>query len=127
MVSKYVIVAEDTPNDLELNLAFIKRFIEDNNLDVEIHQVYDGRPLVDKVKAAEVAYDIIFTDNRMLELYGSEAIKQIRALGFKMPICMVSGDDYSVERAVLDSGANDFIHKPVSYGAFEAVLKKYLL
>jgi two-component system chemotaxis response regulator CheY len=90
----------------------------------EVDQAADGGQAVVAVSAAAEEYGLILMDWNMPTLTGLEAVKQIRALGKKAPIIMVTTE--SEKSRVLDAlkaGANSYILKPFEPAAIAAKIK----
>jgi DNA-binding NtrC family response regulator len=70
-----------------------------------------GREALDSVQKHEI--DLIFLDIKMKGMDGLETLKEIRKLGFTMPVIMISGHG-TIEIAVeaTKHGAFDFLEKP---------------
>jgi CheY-like chemotaxis protein len=122
---KKVIWADDNKTFRESTLALLERYCESAYVEVEFDQASDGRELVEKVLGA--TYDLVFTDNQMIEVHGLQAIAEIRAKNKTVPIYMVSSSE--VGKLALEVGATGYIEKR-DYDAFksgiEAALKKHL-
>ena len=71
----------------------------------------DGKEAVDAVKANE--YDLVLMDWNMPNMLGIEAVKEIRALGKKVPIIMVTTEaEKSRVVEAIKTGANNYVIKP---------------
>lgn len=91
----------------------------------EILQASDGAEAVEMVKRDD--FDVVLMDWNMPNMSGIDALKQIRWLGKKMPIVMVTSEaekDRVVE--ALENGANDYIVKPFTTTSIETKIKKIL-
>ena len=79
----------------------------------EVDSVFNGREAVDKVK--ENAYDVIIMDIMMPVMDGLEAVKEIRAMGDKTFIVMLTAKSEIDDKVTgLDVGADDYLTKPFS-------------
>ena len=79
----------------------------------EIEQAADGAEGVSKV--LEDNFDIVLMDYNMPNLNGMDAVRQIRSMGSRVPIIMVTTEaekDRIVE--ALKAGADNYIVKPFS-------------
>jgi two-component system chemotaxis response regulator CheY len=71
----------------------------------------------DGIQAVEIAgeqeFDLILLDWNMPRLFGIDALREIRSLGIKTPVIMITSEKER-ERVVqaFDAGANDYIVKP---------------
>jgi two-component system chemotaxis response regulator CheY len=91
----------------------------------EVTQAADGLESVEAVKNDE--FDLILMDWNMPNMLGIDAVKEIRALGVKTPIVMVT-TEAEKERVIqsLKAGANDYIIKPFSPVVIAAKIKEVL-
>jgi PAS domain S-box-containing protein len=116
-------------NELDQKLTFspLKNFqiliVEDNKMNVFVLERFmkkweanymvaeNGLEAVEIVKNNH--FDLILMDLQMPEMDGIEATKQIREMGYKMPIFALTANVFSdVKEKVLESGMNDYISKP---------------
>jgi CheY-like chemotaxis protein len=110
-----VLLAEDN----EINRFLATTVLENWKITVETAE--NGQIAIEKVY--EQVYDIILMDMQMPVLDGLEATRELRRMGFQMPIIAltanaVQGD----EERCLQAGMNDYVSKPFD----EAVLYKKL-
>ncbi len=91
----------------------------------EVVEAGDGVEAVESVKRHD--FDLILLDWNMPNMLGIDALKQIRWLGSKTPVIMVTSE---VERssilAALEAGANDYLIKPFTADTVEKRVKKIL-
>ncbi len=85
------------------------------NLSLDGYDVYeadDGKTAISRV--SEEFFDLILMDNRMSQLDGIEALKQIKKISPGIPVIIITAYA-SVETAVeaLQSGAHDYLTKPL--------------
>ncbi len=83
-------------------------------LEFEDYQVSTAESGVEALKCVqEYHIDLIFLDIKMKGMDGLETLKEIRKLGFQMPVIMISGHG-TIEIAVeaTKHGAFDFLEKP---------------
>lgn len=74
-------------------------------------QAMDGQQAVDAVQKAD--YDLVLLDWNMPQMLGIDALKQIRSLGYKMPVIMVTTEaEKGRVMEALKSGANNYVIKP---------------
>lgn len=102
-----VLVAEDSPD----NEMLIRLFLSKEG--ARLTYAHNGLEAIDAVQKQDI--DVILMDIQMPLLDGLEATREIRNLGFKMPIIALTGqalrDD--AERS-LQAGCDGHISKPVS-------------
>ena len=80
--------------------------------------------------AEKNSYDIIFMDQRMPEMDGTEALRRIRQLknnNSRIPvICLTADAIVGAKERYLAEGFTDYLTKPVNSRQLEAMLMKYL-
>lgn len=73
------------------------------------------------------SYDIIILDVGLPDLDGREACRLIRKAGIKAPIIMLTGMDGDSDQILgLESGANDYVAKPVRFAVLLARIRAHL-
>lgn len=96
------------------------------NIGFEIDIAADGLEVIEKVN--EKAYDIIFMDLEMPEMNGIEATKEIRKLGYQMPIvAMTASASEATKVNSLNAGMNEYTTKPVKLETVQAMLEKWFV
>jgi DNA-binding response OmpR family regulator len=89
--------------------AYVKRGLEEEGYAVDA--VYTGQEALDWVEAG--IYDLIILDILLPELDGISACRELRRLGNRTPILMLTARDTVDDRvAGLDAGADDYLVKP---------------
>ncbi len=81
--------------------------------------------------ARENTYDVILMDQRMPEMDGSVAMKQIKedesSLNHSTPfICLTADAVNGARERYLSEGFDDYLTKPIDYKAMERMLVSYL-
>jgi signal transduction histidine kinase/CheY-like chemotaxis protein/HPt (histidine-containing phosphotransfer) domain-containing protein len=125
------LVVDDGPVNLTVALAFLAK-----------HNIYaetasGGFEAVEKVRESVESgrpYDLVFMDQMMPDLEGTDAVKQIRSLGEgedspyrRMPILALSANAVQgAEASFLAAGMNGLVSKPMEASALNAALKKFL-
>ena len=72
-------------------------------------------------------FDLIILDVGLPDLDGREACKVMRKNGFKAPIIMLTGHDTDSDAILgLDSGANDYVAKPLRFALLLARIRAQL-
>jgi DNA-binding response OmpR family regulator len=70
--------------------------------------------------------DIIIMDVGLPDLDGREAVKRMRRDGYRRPIIMLTAHDTDADAVSgLDSGANDYVGKPVLLARIRSQLRQY--
>ncbi len=117
-----VLVAEDN----EVNRLVISEFLKAWGAEADF--AYDGPACLERLETR--AYDIVLMDKHMPGMSGMETAGAIRTSGGRManvPIVAVTADAMPGEReAMLASGMNDFITKPLRAEALKAVMLRTL-
>lgn len=89
--------------------AYLKRGLEEQGYAVDA--VFTGAKALDWAQAAE--YDIILLDILLPEMDGISACRELRRVGVRSPILMLTARDAVDDRvAGLDAGADDYLVKP---------------
>jgi DNA-binding response OmpR family regulator len=71
--------------------------------------------------------DLVIMDVGLPDLDGREAVKQLRADGFKRPIIMLTAHDSDADTVMgLESGANDYVAKPFRFAVLLARIRLQL-
>jgi signal transduction histidine kinase/HPt (histidine-containing phosphotransfer) domain-containing protein len=125
------LVVDDGPVNLTVALAFLAK-----------HNIYaetasGGFEAVEKVRASVESgrpYDLVFMDQMMPDMDGTDAAKRIRGLGEgedsiyrRMPILALSANAVQgAEETFLAAGMNGLVSKPMEAAALNAALKKFL-
>jgi CheY-like chemotaxis protein len=92
-----------------MNVFVLERFMKKWEANYMVAE--NGLEAVEIVKNNH--FDLILMDLQMPEMDGIEATKQIREMGYKMPIFALTANVFSdVKEKVLESGMNDYISKP---------------
>ena len=88
-----------------------RALIELNAAPEDIVEAEDGRQAVEAAKQQD--FVLIFMDWNMPNMLGIEAVSEIRAIGIKSPILMVTteGEKTNVVRAI-QAGATNYLIKP---------------
>ena len=90
-----------------------KHFLERAGATVKIAS--DGQEAVDLVKQSDDdKFDLVFMDIQMPILNGHEAVRELRKLGFKMPIVALTAAAMKGEKqACIEAGCDDYLTKPI--------------
>ena len=78
-------------------------------------------------KAKQGHTDLVLLDIGLPDMDGREAVKLLRADGFKAPIIMLTGHDSDSDQILgLESGANDYVTKPFRFSVLLARIRAAL-
>lgn len=75
----------------------------------------------------ETSPDLVLMDIGLPDLDGREAVREMRAKGFRNPIIMLTGHDSDADTILgLESGANDYVNKPFRFAVLLARIRAQL-
>jgi len=113
-----VLLVEDSVDMQEL----IKEVLEKRGAVVDI--AGDGKEGIKKAKA--VGYDVILMDMQMPVLDGYSATKELRALGFNIPIIALTAHAMKDERIkTMDAGCSAHLTKPIAMNLLIETIKEF--
>ncbi|MGQ3672287.1 response regulator transcription factor [Xanthobacter sp. TB0136] len=112
-----ILVVEDDP---ELRDALIEQLV--------IQAEFDPVPVATAAEAIATAQngniDVVIMDVGLPDMDGRDAVRQIRANGFKAPILILTAHDSDADTIMgLDAGANDYVVKPFRFSVLLARLR----
>jgi CheY-like chemotaxis protein len=111
-------------DDVETNLYVAKGLLAPYELSIDT--AMSGFETIDKVKAGSV-YDIIFMDHMMPKMDGLETTKNLRAMGYTLPIIALTANAVAGQAEMfLSNGFNDFISKPIDMRQLNALLNRLI-
>ena len=80
-----------------------------------------------KTRAAEALYDLVILDVGLPDIDGRDLCRDLRTLGVKSPILMLTGHDSDADTIMgLDAGANDYVTKPFKFPVLLARIRAQL-
>ena len=89
----------------------------------KLEHAFDGSEAVEQIKGG-LSVDVILLDWEMPNMSGVEALKALRALGCNIPILMVtSKNNVNNIAKALESGANEYIMKPLPETSYSRSLR----
>ena len=110
---KEIILVDDDKYSLE---TLSKLLTEDG---YKVVGCLNGKEALEKMKNKK--YDIIITDLRMPEMGGIELLKNIKKINPEISVIIITAfGEVDTYLEAIDSGAFDYIHKPINY---EVLLK----
>ncbi len=119
-----VLVADDNEANRELMRVFLGKF------GISCDMAEDGMVALKLFK--QERYDLVFMDEQMPKMDGTQALKAIREYEKnnslpKTPVCAVSANVIKGDKEfTLKSGFDDFLGKPIDLEEFQKILKRYL-
>ncbi|MBO4373488.1 MAG: response regulator [Lachnospiraceae bacterium] len=119
----HILIVDDTKVNLLVAVSLLK------NTCMQIDTALSGQEAIDMAK--ETAYDLIFMDQRMPKMDGTEAMHSIRetenGASSSCPVVCLTADAVDGAREkYLAAGFTDYLSKPVSSAALENMLMKHL-
>ena len=118
-----ILIVDDTRINLTVAVNLLK------NTKIKIDTATSGADAV--VMAAKTRYDMIFMDQRMPEMDGTEAFHKIRddenSLSRDVPVvCLTADAVIGAKERYLAEGFSDYLTKPIDNYALEKMIMKYL-
>ena len=118
-----ILIVDDTRINLTVAVNLLK------NTKIKIDTATSGADAV--VMAANTRYDMIFMDQRMPEMDGTEAFHKIRddekSLSHDVPVvCLTADAVIGAKERYLAEGFSDYLTKPIDNYALEKMIMKYL-
>jgi two-component system alkaline phosphatase synthesis response regulator PhoP/two-component system response regulator VicR len=114
-----VLIVEDEP-DIAMSLAV--------DLRCQGHEpvlVTDGEQAI--VQGAKAGWDLILLDVMLPKVDGFDACAELRRLGVRTPIIMLTARTHDTEKEIgLDAGADDYVGKPFSVRELRARIRAQL-
>ena len=111
-------------DDVDTNIYVARGLL--NLYKLQIESCESGVAAVNLVKKGEV-YDIIFMDQMMPEMNGTEATKLIRGMGYKNPIVALTANALVGQaEEYLRNGFDGFLSKPIQSAHLNGILTKYI-
>jgi DNA-binding response OmpR family regulator len=118
--ARKILVVED---DADLREALIEQ--------IALHEEFEPVPAanaavaIDAVRAGHM--DLILMDVGLPDMDGRQAVKTMRANGYKGPVIMLTGHDSEADTIEgLEAGANDYVAKPFRFAVLLARIRAQL-
>ncbi len=121
-----ILIVDDNKNNRMILRLLLEDYEEENeNISMDIDEAEDGLIAVEKCRSN--SFDIVLMDIMMPNMDGIEATKIIREENQKIMIIAVSAvDDSDRKKLILNSGAEDYISKPVNSDIFISRISNYI-
>jgi DNA-binding response OmpR family regulator len=96
-----------------------------------LHEEFSARTVETAAKGIaavrEGRMDLVIMDVGLPDLDGREAVKTMRAEGFRAPVILLTGQDSDADTVLgLESGANDYVTKPFRFAVLLARIRAQL-
>jgi signal transduction histidine kinase/FixJ family two-component response regulator/HPt (histidine-containing phosphotransfer) domain-containing protein len=121
-----VLVADDLQTNLDVMTGLLMPY------GLSVDTVLSGREAVERIRAEDIRYDLIFMDHMMPEMDGIEAARIIRNeinsdYAREVPIAVLTANAIAGNREMfLKNGFNDFIAKPIDIKQLDVVLNQWI-
>lgn len=103
-----VLVVDD---EVDFVSTLLKRL---NRKGVDCEGVYSGQEAIDRVR--ERGFDVVLLDMKLADIDGSEVLREMRMIDPEARVVVLSGHaSASRGREALESGACDYLIKPVEF------------
>ncbi len=112
-------------DDNKLNVKVIKRLLE--RYGFKVVSVSSGQECIYKIKSEE-HFDILFMDQVMEDMTGTDTMKALRGLeGYKIPplVLLTANAVSGMREKYIEEGFDDYIPKPITTPELEELLNKY--
>ena len=111
-------------DDVDVNLYVAKGLLM--FYDLQIDTCDNGYDAIKKIRQGNV-YDIIFMDQMMPDLDGTETTEILRGMGYKKPIVALTADALIGQKEeYLQKGFDGFVSKPIQTMHLDAALNKFI-
>jgi len=112
-----------TDDDPDLRAALAEQF--SLHPEFEVLQAATASQALKSV--VETSPDLVLMDIGLPDLDGREAVREMRAQGFRNPVIMLTGHDSDADTILgLESGANDYVNKPFRFAVLLARIRAQL-
>jgi signal transduction histidine kinase/CheY-like chemotaxis protein len=112
-----ILIAEDNLINQKVAQSIFK------NIGYEIDIAKNGKVAVEMMEQEK--YDVVFMDLLMPEMDGYQATRQIRKLGYTLPVIAMSADEDDITRkAAFEAGMNEYVMKPARVESIKQLLIK---
>ncbi len=120
MKSHTVLLIEDSLDQLE----FLSTLLESKNF--LVLKAENHREAMGFLNDREIKIDVIISDQHMPEKTGIQILSELRALGFTMPVFILTSDETISKDHVIKLGATDVFYKPTEVSSLLQVVTSLL-
>lgn len=115
---KKVLVVDDN----KMNLKIARNFLMPYKFD--IYETDSGIKCLEMIQAGE-EYDLIFMDDMMPEMTGTETMEKLKSMGTKLPIVVLTANAIDgAKEKYLKKGFDDYIAKPIMRTELDRIIRK---
>ncbi len=119
-----ILIVDDSESNQMVIENALEEFNETTGTEFSIEFAMNGAVAVEMCKGKN--YHIVFMDVMMPVMDGIEATRHIHTLSPKsMIVAVTASGDPANQKAILQAGAEDYIHKPIDMVVFMARIKHY--
>ncbi|MDR1654511.1 MAG: response regulator, partial [Treponema sp.] len=121
-----VLVVDDVQTNLDVMAGLLMPY------GLRVDTALSGREAVERIRAEEIRYDLVFMDHMMPEMDGIEAARIIRngiggGYARTVPLIVLTANAIAGNREMfLENGFNDFIAKPIDIKRLDIVLNQWV-
>jgi len=116
-----VLVVDDIETNLYVAKGLLSRLYQ-----IQVDTVSSGKEAIKKIEGGEV-YHIVFMDQMMPEMDGSEAVAIMRQMGYDQPIVALTANALVGQAEKLMSlGFDGFLSKPIQTVHLNTIVNKYV-
>jgi signal transduction histidine kinase/CheY-like chemotaxis protein len=115
-----VLVVDDMKSNLEVAKLLLKPY------QINIEEAESGQETISLIKSGN-EYDIIFMDHMMPVMDGIETVKELRAMGYKLPIIALTANAVVGQKDIFIANEFDgYISKPIDVRQLNDMLNKFV-
>jgi signal transduction histidine kinase/CheY-like chemotaxis protein len=119
--NKRILVIDDN----EMNLKIANKLL--GKYKCEVVLVSSGQKCLDLINSGE-KFDLLLADDMMPKMSGTQMMKQLRKIGYDVPIVVLTANAMEGEREkYLNEGFDDYLGKPIDKKELERVLIRFLI
>ena len=111
-------------DDNKLNIKIASNFLKPYGFEVE--EALSGKESIDKILSG-IKYDLIFMDDMMPEMTGTQTMHKLKDMHVKLPIVVLTANAIAgAKENYLKEGFDDYISKPILRTELDRIIKKSL-
>ena len=116
-----ILVIDDIKTNCQVAKLSIEKIVQGASVDIAL----SGKEGISLLQQKQ--YDLVLLDIKMPEMDGYATVKEIRRLGYKVPVIALSADAYksSIEKAK-QCGFNEYLTKPFKWDDMRKIILKFM-